>query len=568
MKYFKKNIYLVFLYINISLISVTVFDNNAKASYSKDDVFNYFSGIVALSQNNTTSGFKYLKKINSLKNVHYNYNIKFLRSLVLLNKFDEAFSFSKEVWDEEILYFDADLLLGLNYFIKKDFINAEKYFSRLNKFSKYNLFLDDFLGNVLLGWVKASKNDMEGALAYHEKIPDRYKKLKKIQNALLQCYFDTPQTATSFEQLIDNQEYSSRYSFFLVNYLIHKNDNTTAKEIIQKGRKEYSSNLLIKQSEDFFKKGEYKKIKKLFDCKNPRDSIAEILYVMANIYSANENYNLSNFYLNLSFFFNNKFLPNKILLAENFFYLKKFELAKKNYESIKPVGKIYSWYAAINLAIILENIEGEEYATSYLTKQFKKISKPNFENYYELANFFKDNKNYEKSIKYYSLALKKIEKNHPLIPKILERRGTSFERIGNWEEAERDLLESLKILPDQPYVLNYLAYSWVEKKLNIEKSLNMLLKANDLRKNDGYITDSVGWAYYMIGDYINAEKFLKKAVELMPFDPIINDHYADSLWMSKKEIQARYFWKHVLSLKEVEQKLIDKIEKKLIFGVI
>ena len=568
MKYFKKNIYLVFLYINISLISVTVFDNNAKASYSKDDVFNYFSGIVALSQNNTTSGFKYLKKINSLKNVHYNYNIKFLRSLVLLNKFDEAFSFSKEVWDEEILYFDADLLLGLNYFIKKDFINAEKYFSRLNKFSKYNLFLDDFLGNVLLGWVKASKNDMEGALAYHEKIPDRYKKLKKIQNALLQCYFDTPQTATSFEQLIDNQEYSSRYSFFLVNYLIHKNDNTTAKEIIQKGRKEYSSNLLIKQSEDFFKKGEFKKIKKLFDCKNPRDSIAEILYVMANIYSANENYNLSNFYLNLSLFFNNKFLPNKILLAENFFYLKKFELAKKNYESIKPVGKIYSWYAAINLAIILENIEGEEYATSYLTKQFKKISKPNFENYYELANFFKDNKNYEKSIKYYSLALKKIEKNHPLIPKILERRGTSFERIGNWEEAERDLLESLKILPDQPYVLNYLAYSWVEKKLNIEKSLNMLLKANDLRKNDGYITDSVGWAYYMIGDYINAEKFLKKAVELMPFDPIINDHYADSLWMSKKEIQARYFWKHVLSLKEVEQKLIDKIEKKLIFGVI
>ena len=568
MKYFKKNIYLVFLYINISLISVTVFDNNAKASYSKDDVFNYFSGIVALSQNNTTSGFKYLKKINSLKNVHYNYNIKFLRSLVLLNKFDEAFSFSKEVWDEEILYFDADLLLGLNYFIKKDFINAEKYFSRLNKFSKYNLFLDDFLGNVLLGWVKASKNDMEGALAYHEKIPDRYKKLKKIQNALLQCYFDTPQTVTSFEQLIDNQEYSSRYSFFLVNYLIHKNDNTTAKEIIQKGRKEYSSNLLIKQSEDFFKKGEYKKIKKLFDCKNPRDSIAEILYVMANIYSANENYNLSNFYLNLSFFFNNKFLPNKILLAENFFYLKKFELAKKNYESIKPVGKIYSWYAAINLAIILENIEGEEYATSYLTKQFKKISKPNFENYYELANFFKDNKNYEKSIKYYSLALKKIEKNHPLIPKILERRGTSFERIGNWEEAEIDLLESLKILPDQPYVLNYLAYSWVEKKLNIEKSLNMLLKANDLRKNDGYITDSVGWAYYMIGDYINAEKFLKKAVELMPFDPIINDHYADSLWMSKKEIQARYFWKHVLSLKEVEQKLIDKIEKKLIFGVI
>ena len=150
--------------------------------------------------------------------------------------------------------------------------------------------------------------------------------------------------------------------------------------------------------------------------------------------------------------------------------------------------------------------------------------------------------------------------------------------------GKRDITNKLKILLEKKYFsfltknilclcLIFFAFPLYaeqsqKQKLNIEKSLNMLLKANDLRKNDGYITDSVGWAYYMIGDYINAEKFLKKAVELMPFDPIINDHYADSLWMSKKEIQARYFWKHVLSLKEVEQKLIDKIEKKLIFGVI
>ena len=96
----------------------------------------------------------------------------------------------------------------------------------------------------------------------------------------------------------------------------------------------------------------------------------------------------------------------------------------------------------------------------------------------------------------------------------------------------------------------------------------MLLLANDLRKNDGYITDSVGWAYYKIGDYIKAEKFLKKAVELMPLDPIVNDHYADALWMIEKKIQARYFWKHVLSLEEVKKELIDEIEKKLIFGII
>ena len=389
MKYLNKKIYLVFLLVNLLLTSSVAFSKNAKFSYSKNDISNYFSGVVAISQNNTTSGFKYLKKINSLKNVHYNYNVQFLRSLVLLNKLEEAFSFSKEIWDEEILYFDADLLIGLKYFIEEDFSKAEKHFSRLNSFTRYNIFLGDFLGNVLISWVKASQHDREGAFVHYEKIPDRYRKLKKIQNAFLQCYFDSPQSELSFNQLIDNEEYSSRYSFFLVNYLLHKKNNIKAEEIIQKGREEYSSNLLIKQSEDFVLKGKYKKIKELFNCKNPKDSIAEILYIMANIYSSNENYQLSNFYLNLSFFFNNKFLPNKILLAENFHNQKRFELARKTYELVKPIGQVYSWYASIHLAIILENVVDEKSATSYLIKQFRKISNPNFENYYELANFFK-----------------------------------------------------------------------------------------------------------------------------------------------------------------------------------
>jgi len=568
MKYSNKKIYLVFLLINLLLANSMAFGKNAKFSYSKDDIFNYFSGVVAISQNDTTSGFKHLKKAKSLKNVHYNYNVQFLRSLILLNKFDEAFSFSKEIWDEDILYFDADLLIGIKYFIEEDFLNAEKYFSRLNSFTKYNLFLDDFLGNVLIGWVKASKNDKEGAFKYYEEIPDRYKKLKKIQHALLQCYFDSSKTELSFNELMDSEDYSSRYNFFLINYLLHKNNNIKAEEIIQKGREDYSSNLLIKQSEDFVFKKNYKKIKGFFNCNDPKDSIAEIFYVMANIYSTNQDYKISNFYMNLSLFFNNKFLPNKILLAENFYIQKKYELARKTYESVKEIGQIYSWYASIHLAIILEKAVDEEASIAYLVKEFKKIKKPNFENYYELANFFKDSKKYKKSIRYYSLALENIEKDHKLVPKILERRGTSLEKLGKWNEAEKDLLESLKILPDQPYVLNYLAYSWVEKKVNIEKSLDMLLKANDLRKNDGYITDSVGWAYYRIGDYIKAEKFLKEAVQLMPLDPIINDHYADSLWMLEKKIQARYFWKHVLNLDEIEEELIEKIKKKLIFGII
>ena len=184
-----------------------------------------------------------------------------------------------------------------------------------------------------------------------------------------------------------------------------------------------------------------------------------------------------------------------------------------------------------------------------------------------MANFYKDNDYYEMSIKYYSLALKQIKENHPLIPKILDRRGTSFERLGDWKNAEKDLKESLDILPDQPHVLNYLAYSWIDKGINLDKGLEMLKKANELKKENGYIIDSLGWAYYAKKNYSEAEKFLQRAVELMPLDPIINDHYADSLWMMNKKIQARYFWKHVLKLESTEKDLKDLINKKLIFGI-
>ena len=172
-----------------------------------------------------------------------------------------------------------------------------------------------------------------------------------------------------------------------------------------------------------------------------------------------------------------------------------------------------------------------------------------------------------KSIKYYFLALKNIEQENNLVSKIYNRIGTSYERLGEWEKAEKNLKESLKISPDQAHTLNYLAYMWVEKEKNIEEALEMLEKAVKLKKNDGYIIDSLGWAHYVNKNYKDAEKYLQKAVELMPLDPVINDHYADALWMLEKKMQARYIWSHVLSFEETEEKLKEDINKKIIFGI-
>ena len=570
MKYFMKKNYLILLLIIILFHDQTALAIEGKVKYSRNNIANYFSGIISAQHSHSKSAFKHLNKVQSLKNNHKNYNIQFLRTLVLLEKFDQAVSFSKSIWLEEEFLFEADLVLGIDFMINKNYIEAEKHFKRLNKTYERNMIFADLFGNILLAWSKASQNNKEESLKIINKIPDNYRYLTQIQKNFLKCYFDVSDLTLEdyFQDLLNDEDYNfSRYSFFYINYLLHKTKKTEAEKIIAKSRKKYSSNLLLRETEIFILNEDIQKIKNLFNCKNPLNVIAEFFYIVANLYSSEQEYERSNFYLNISLFLNGRFSPNKALLAENLYYQKKYEDSLKIYNSLKSIGPSYSWYSSKSIAAILLETKGKDKSISSLEKEFNLIKNPNFEHYYELANVYKDNENYKNSIKYYSLALQNIEYDHYLIPKILDRRGTSYERLGEWEKAEKDLTESLKISPDEPYVLNYLAYSWVEKKINLKKALEMLERATNLRKNDGYIIDSLGWAYYAMENYVNAEKFLQKAVQLKPLDPIINDHYADALWMLNKNIQARYVWQHVLNLKDTEQELKDNINRKLIFGI-
>ena len=143
----------------------------------------------------------------------------------------------------------------------------------------------------------------------------------------------------------------------------------------------------------------------------------------------------------------------------------------------------------------------------------------------------------------------------------------SYERIGEWNKAEKDLLDSLNSDPDQAYVINYLAYSWIEKGIKIEKSLKMLEKANKLRSNDPYIIDSLGWALFKLERYKESQTYLQLAVRLMPGYPIVNDHYGDALWKNGNKLQARYYWNYVLNLEKIEEDLKKTIDKKLIKGL-
>ena len=568
MKFFFIRIYILLYFFTMFIVTTDTFAKNTKTKYTNKDISNYFVGILSSKDENNEKALKHLKKVKSLSKSHTQYNIEYIRTLVLLEKFQEAFAFSESVWKEDELFFSADLLIGLNYFLKQDYKKADKFFQRLNRVTRYNIYFKDFIGNILLAWSSALQGNQEDSFKFIKKIPKQYSNLKNTQDVFLKCYFSSSDTKKSFEKLIGIKGYNfSRYNFFLINYLIHNDKVEESKTIIKNISQKSVSNLLMKETKNLILTNQNNKIKNFFNCKNPADSIAELFYVISSLYASENEYPLSNFYLKISLFLNDKFLANKTLLAENFFYQKKNDLSKKIYLSLKEIGPEYSWYAAKNVATILSETKGEKDSIDSIKNDFNLLSNPNFEHYYDLANFYKDNGYYKESIRYYSIALKKIKKDHVLVSKILDRRGTSYERINDWEKAEKDLLESLKISPDQPNVLNYLAYSWVDKGINLNKGLVMLKKALKLKKNDAYIIDSLGWAYYAKKNYEEAEIFLQRAVELLPSDPVINDHYADTLWMLNKKIQARYFWNYILNIDDIEKNLKENINKKLILGI-
>ena len=135
------------------------------------------------------------------------------------------------------------------------------------------------------------------------------------------------------------------------------------------------------------------------------------------------------------------------------------------------------------------------------------------------------------------------------------------------KNSDKDLLRSIEINSEDPHVLNYLAYSWLERDHKIDEAMNMLIYAHKKKPKDPYITDSIGWAYFLAGDYAKAEELIIQALKFLPSDPIINDHYGDILWKLKKNLQANYIWSYVLSMEDVNpeiSKIKEKIKTKLI----
>ena len=328
-----------------------------------------------------------------------------------------------------------------------------------------------------------------------------------------------------------------------------------------------NTTLLLSQGKSWIETGNSEKLTGVFSCKDPNDIIGEFLFLVSNLYSSQDDFKKSNFYLNLSNFLNPKFKFNLALVAENQYFNKEYIKAKKTLKNFKKENSFYYWFRVKKESQIIEKQRNKKESLNYITAEFNKIEKPNKKILLDIANSYKNSKKYEEAIKYYTRLIESLNDNSEIKADLLYRRGGSYERLNKFEKADKDLLQALEIKPDDAYILNYLAYSWLERDYKINKAIEMLEKAYKAKSNDPYIIDSIGWAYYLIDDFLKAEKFLKRAVELMPEDPIVNDHYGDILWKLDRKIQARYFWASVLDMEDADKEMIKKINIKMIEGI-
>ena len=565
-KIFKLNILILqtlFLYIFL-LISPSI---GLEKYYKADSVSNYFSGIISLQNNQYQKSYNFFKNLENLEDNHSKYSRSYIEALINNTKINEAFKYSKKLKEKEMNFFQSDLVILSKFIKNNDFSKANAYIISNKK--NYYTPLQELLSQIIFNWVKVEKLKLNynEALEVFKTIDPKYKNIKKINNVFLNCYFDTSNVEEKFLNLINNQSTDfSRYTFFYANYLLKKDLPKKANDILTKKLIDVPRNLLLNQLYSDINQKKQNYLQNNFSCKNTSNIIAELLYITANALSTQSILSMSNFYINLSKYLNQNFFSYNTLLAENYIRIEDYQKAKKIYLLLKKFGEYYSWHSSKQMALLdIEKLQTNK-AIRSLEISYKNLKTPNLYQTYDFAQFLKNNEKFKQSIEYYSEILKEISQNHELYPKVKDGRGIAYEQTGDWKKAEKDFLDSLKAKPNQAYVINYLAYSWIEKGVNIEKSLKMLEEANRLKSDDGYITDSLGWALYKLKKYDLAKKYLRKAVQLMPSDPIVNDHFADILWMNGEKLQARYYWNYVLNLEQTKDELKNKIMEKILNG--
>ena len=474
-------------------------------------------------------------------------------SLLVGGSIDDAVKYADRVATADKSDRVARLVLGVNALKKKQYATARKDLAQSVRGP-----ITDLTATLLSSWAQFGAKDAKGAVAAIDRLagPDWYAIFKDLHaGMILDLANNEKEAGKRFERAYKADSSALRVVEAYGSWVSRNKSPQEALAVYEAFDKVLPRHPLIVDAMAKLKAGE--KLPILIS--SAQAGAAEALYGLGASLGRRGGEDLGLVYLQLSL----HLAPNHPLallsLADLYESLKKPELAIKIYERV-PANSPLHRNAEIQMAANLDTLDRAEEAEKHLQALIKRRP-DDLEAIMALGNVLRGHKKFAECADVYSKGVDLIAKPEKANWVIFYFRGICYERSKQWPKSEADLRKALDLFPDQPHVLNYLGYSWIDQGVNLDEGMAMIKKAVQQRPDDGYIVDSLGWAYYRIGNYDEATKQLERAIELKPEDPTINDHLGDAYWRIGRELEARFQWAHARDLKPEPEELPKILEK-------
>jgi tetratricopeptide (TPR) repeat protein len=452
----------------------------------------------------------------------------------------------------------ARLVIGIRELKQKRYGQAQQDFAQSVRGP-----VTDLAASLLSGWALYGAGDSKAATDTIDKLsgPDWYAIFKDLHTAMiLDLANNKKEAAKRFDRTYKSDPTALRTVEAYGRFLSRTASKDDALKIYQDFNKALPDHPLVSQEMKDVADGQ--KLPPLVD--SPQAGAAEALYGLGASIGRRGGEDLALIYLQLALYLEPTHTMALLSLGDLYEDLKKPELAIKAYERI-PTSSPLARNAQIQEAVDLDSLDRTDEAKQKLDHVIAEHPKDT-EAIVELGNIQRGRKQFADCATTYGKAIDTLAKPEKSNWVMFYFRGICYERSHQWPAAEADMKKALELYPEQPLVLNYLGYSWVDQGLHMSEGMDMIRRAVDQRPDDGYIVDSLGWAYYRIGNYDEAVKNLERAVELKPEDPTINDHLGDAYWHVGRTLEAHFQWSHAKDLKPDPEDL-PKIEAKLKNGL-
>jgi tetratricopeptide (TPR) repeat protein len=423
--------------------------------------------------------------------------------------------------------------------------------------------ITDLIATLLAGWAAYGAGDVKGAVAGIDRLagPEWYPIFKDLHSGMmLDLAGRSKDAGVRLERAYKLDDSALRVTEAYARWLSRNTDAASALAVYEAFDKKLARHPLVLEGIRDTKAG--KKLPPLVE--SPQAGAAEALYGIGASLTRRGGEDLALVYLQLALYLQPQHSLALLALGDLYESVKKPQMAIDVYQRV-PANSPLKRNAQIQLATDLDSADRSDEAIALL-KTVTTEDPRDLEAIMALGNIERGRKKFADCAVTYSKgidALSGTEKNTWVYHYF---RGICLERSKQWAKAEVDMKKALELQPEQPHVLNYLGYSWIDQGINLDDAMKMIKRAVDQRPDDGYIVDSLGWAYYRIGNFDEAVKTLERAIDLKPEDPTINDHLGDAYWRVGRVLEAKFQWAHARDLKPEPEEL-PKIEAKIQNGL-